>query len=156
MTKVLFVCTGNICRSPMAESVFWEKVRARGLEGRYSVDSAGTGGWHEGEEPDPRTIEKLREKGLDWLTRARQVRCADFDDFDHILALDSSHNDQLRNWINSDPDKVSLLLSWDPESKSKDVPDPYYGGPEGFEHIYVMIDAACQSLLDHLEASSQV
>jgi protein-tyrosine phosphatase len=150
--RVLFVCMGNICRSPMAEAVFLELLRRRGLESRFEVDSAGTGGWHAGERADPRTLATLTRHGIDYSGRARQVRPHDFDHYDYILAMDDQNLIDLRAWQAFAPDQVSLLLSWDPSAPRADVPDPYYGGPDGFEMIYALITSACEAFLDQVLA----
>lgn len=143
---VLFVCTGNICRSPMAESVLRQMVEGMDIH----VDSAGTGGWHVGERADPRTLSVLARYGLPEPSRARQVRSVDFDEFDHIIAMDEGHVRELSRWQNTDPAKVSLMMDWHPTQVGEDVPDPYYGGPDGFEHIYRMITEACEGFVAHL------
>jgi len=155
-TRVLFVCMGNICRSPMAEAVFNQLLADRGLTEHYEVDSAGTGAWHAGELADPRTRATLTQHAIPYNGRARQVRLFDFDHFDHIIAMD---HDIRQNLLRLDPSadsKITLLLDWDPNARTQEVPDPYYGGPDGFKHIYTLITNACTELLNQLEAERDI
>ena len=147
--RVLFVCMGNICRSPAAEAIFRHRAAAAGVA--FEVDSAGTGGWHEGEPPDPRTQRVLRDHGVTPVGTARQVRPSDFDRFDLVIAMDRDNRDGLLA-AGADPAQVRLLLEWHPERRGEDVPDPYHGGAEGFLHMYRLIDAACAALLAELVA----
>ena len=144
--KVLFVCTGNICRSPTAAGVFAHFVREAGLEDSIQVESAGTHDYHAGEAPDKRAQGHARLRGYDLSAlRARQVRKRDFENFDLIIAMDRGHLEILKH--NCPPerqDKIRLLV------KGRDVPDPYYGGPQGFEDVLDMVEAACLALLDEL------
>ncbi|MFI9767656.1 low molecular weight protein-tyrosine-phosphatase [Streptomyces sp. NPDC052415] len=149
--RVCFVCTGNICRSPMAESVFRARVAEAGLDGLIEVDSAGTGGWHEGDPADPRTAAVLEEHGYDSAHTARQFRASWFARLDLVVALDESHLRALRRLAPTERDaaKVRLLRSYDPTAHDDlDVPDPYYGGTEGFEECLAMVEAASAGLLD--------
>jgi protein-tyrosine phosphatase len=156
--RILFVCMGNICRSPTAEGVMRRLVRDAGLEDSIEIDSAGTGGWHAGEPPDERATVAARRRGVRLEGAARQVRPADFDDFDLLIAMDRAN---LRELLVLAPDeeaaeKVRLLREFDPTSAGApdlDVPDPYYGGDRGFETVLDMIEAACRGLLDELRAS---
>jgi len=156
--RLLFVCLGNICRSPTAEGVMRHLVRERGLEDRVEVDSAGTGGWHVGEPPDARATAAARERGIALAGAARRVRASDFDDFDLILAADRENWRALRA-LASDDDaraKVRLLREFDAGAVSAgdlDVPDPYYDG--GFEHVFDVVERACNGLLDHVAATSR-
>lgn len=154
MKRVLFVCTGNICRSPTAEGVFRHMAREAGLDAVIDADSAGTHGYHVGEPPDPRTVEAARRRGFDLSAqRARKVRMDDFEAFDLILAMDRdhlAHLDSLRpNGARAD---VRLFLDYHPEAGHKDVPDPYYGGGAGFEHVLDLVEHASRALLAHLAA----
>ncbi|MFF3642976.1 low molecular weight protein-tyrosine-phosphatase [Streptomyces sp. NPDC002564] len=148
--SVCFVCTGNICRSPMAESVFRAKIDEAGLGGSVRVDSAGTDGWHEGDGADPRTVSVLRTAGYDSDHTARQFAADWFAGRDLVIALDSGHLRALRRQAPTpaDADKVRLLRSYDPEAADPDVPDPYYGDFEGFEECLRMVEAASEGLLD--------
>ncbi|MEU8974716.1 low molecular weight protein-tyrosine-phosphatase [Streptomyces monashensis] len=148
--RVCFVCTGNICRSPMAESVFRARVAEAGLEDRVEVDSAGTGGWHEGDPADPRTVSVLEEHGYAGEHVARQFQPSWFARLDLVIALDSGHLKALRRLAPTEEDalKVCLLRSYDPAAGDDlDVPDPYYGHRDGFEECLDMVEAASTGLL---------
>lgn len=156
--RVCFVCTGNICRSPMAESVFRACVEEAGLDGLVEVDSAGTGGWHEGDGADPRSLDVLEEHGYDSDHTARQFQASWFSRLDLVIALDSGHLKALRRLAPTPEDaaKVRLLRSYDPAADDDlDVPDPYYGGRGGFETVLEMVEAASTGLLtavrEHVE-----
>jgi protein-tyrosine phosphatase len=149
--RICFVCTGNICRSPMAEAVFKNLVRKAGLEGAVAVISAGTGDWHVGERSDERTVTALRARGHDGTGhRARQFDPDWFDNLDLIVVFDRSQERILRAWANNDLDrsKVQLLLSFDSETAggSLDVPDPYYSDAAMFDQVLGAIDKACVAL----------
>ncbi|WP_151477290.1 low molecular weight protein-tyrosine-phosphatase [Streptomyces albicerus] len=148
--RVCFVCTGNICRSPMAESVFRARVTEAGLDGLVEVDSAGTGGWHEGDGADPRTVSVLETHGYESSHAARQFRADWFSRLDLVIALDAGHLKALRRLALTpeDSEKVRLLRSYDPVAgHDLDVPDPYYGGLDGFEECLEMVEAASPGLL---------
>ncbi|MFD8810423.1 low molecular weight protein-tyrosine-phosphatase [Streptomyces sp. NPDC059627] len=148
--RVCFVCTGNICRSPMAESVFRARTAEAGLDDRVEADSAGTGGWHEGDGADPRTVRVLTEHGYDGDHTARQFQASWFARLDLVIALDSGHLKALRRLAPTEEDarKVRLLRSYDPAAGDDlDVPDPYYGGLDGFEECLEMVEAASEGLL---------
>lgn len=152
--RVIFVCTGNICRSPMADVVFRGFADAAGLGSRVASTSAGTGDWHVGERADQRTIEALERAGYDGTRhRARQFTQADFAQSDLVVALDRSHERILRGWARSeaDADKIALLLSFDPSASTLDVPDPYYAGPGMFDEVLGMIESASRALFRQLE-----
>ncbi|NNF04798.1 MAG: low molecular weight phosphotyrosine protein phosphatase [Rhodothermales bacterium] len=151
--RVLFVCLGNICRSPLAEGVFRELLSERGLEDRFDVDSAGTGSWHVGDAPDRRMRRLAVEKGIsiDDL-RARQFNSDDLDAFDHVLAMDKNnlHDILFLDRDESSGHKVRLFREFDPEPGDFQVPDPYYGGEDGFENVYRIVRRTAESLLDRL------
>ncbi|WP_261166748.1 low molecular weight protein-tyrosine-phosphatase [Microbacterium sp. Marseille-Q6965] len=152
--RVVFVCTGNICRSPMAEVVFRHLTTAAGLGDRVAAASAGTGDWHVGERADARTIEALRRRGYDGsLHRARQFTASDFRDNDLVVALDRTHERILASWARTDEDrdKIALLLSFDPEAQGQDVPDPYYDDDAAFDEVLGMIERAGRALFRQLE-----
>ena len=148
MKKVLFVCTGNICRSPTAEGVL--RHLAKDADIALHVESAGTHDYHVGNAPDERAQHHARGRGYDLSAqRARQVRRRDFDEFDLIVAMDRGHLQILRS--NCPPQhqgKLRMLV------QGHDVPDPYYGGPEGFEQVLDMVEAACLGLLSEIKATS--
>ncbi|GGY29453.1 low molecular weight protein-tyrosine-phosphatase [Streptomyces djakartensis] len=148
--RVCFVCTGNICRSPMAEVVFRARVAEAGLEDLIEVDSAGTGGWHEGDGADPRTVAVLEGNGYAVGHTARQFQPSWFSRLDLVVALDAGHLGALRRLAPTEQDarKVRLLRSYDPSAGDDlDVPDPYYGGVDGFEECLEMVEAASAGLL---------
>jgi protein-tyrosine phosphatase len=151
--RVVFVCTGNICRSPMAEVVFRHLATAAGLGDRVVSASAGTGDWHVGERADARTIEALRRRGYDGsLHRARQFAASDFRDNDLVVALDRTHERILTSWARTDEDrdKIALLLSFDPEAEGRDVPDPYYDDDAAFDEVLGMIERSGRALFRQL------
>ena len=137
MLKVLFVCLGNICRSPTAQGVFQAQIDRLGLADQFQVDSAGTAAWHEGKSPDPRTMEHASRRSYDLSAmRGRQVVSTDFQDFDYIVAMDRSNLENLQAQCpNEYRHKLKLLLDFC-DSSETDVPDPYYGGSAGFDHVF--------------------
>ena len=152
--RILFVCMGNICRSPTAEGVMRRLLEDEGLD--IEIDSAGTGGWHAGEPPDERATLAARRRGVTLEGAARQVRSEDFRRFDLLIALDRSN---LRELLARAPDeeaaeKVRLLREFDPAAAGDlDVPDPYYGGDRGFETVLDLVEASCRGLIDELRAA---
>lgn len=151
--RVLFVCSGNICRSPLAEAIFKDQVREAGLADRFSIDSAGTHGLHEGDEADPRTRRVGTKHGLDVDSISRPVKDADFDEFDLIIAMDRGHRRELLARAGaSRRAEVRLMREYDRGSSGPDVPDPYYGGPAGFDEMYEILHPACRGLLEALRS----
>jgi protein-tyrosine phosphatase len=156
--RILFVCMGNICRSPTAEGVMRALLREAGLDARIQVDSAGTGNWHAGDPPDARATAAAGARDIELAGAARQVTAADFEDFDLLLAMDRENEREL---LARAPDeeargKVHLLREFDPAAVATgdlDVPDPYYGGPNGFERVLDLVQAACRGLLDEVRAA---
>jgi protein-tyrosine phosphatase len=164
--RVLFVCLGNICRSPTAEGVMRELVGGEGLEGAIVVESAGTGAWHVGSPPDARAAEAARARGVALAGTARQVRAQDFEDFDYLVAMDGENLRALRSLAQGEQErsKVRLLREFDPANAPPsgaqaggaegagdlDVPDPYYGGADGFDEVFELVRAACAGLLEQL------
>ena len=151
---VLFVCMGNICRSPTAESVFREHARQAGLLEALLIESAGIGDWHVGEPPDKRAIVHARRRGYDLeALRARQVTPDDFARFDYILAMDRRNLRDLDELRPADyGGHLGLFLDFAPHVDLREVPDPYYGGPEGFETVLELVERASEGLLAHIRA----
>ena len=147
--KILMICSGNICRSPLAECVLRHHAAQRGVKDRLHIDSAGIGDWHCGETPDPRARAVARKHGVVMSGSARQVTKHDLAHFDLLICMDETHRAHLRS-MGADESKVRMLLEFDPDARETDVPDPYYGGDEGFETVFRMVDAACQRLLDQV------
>ena len=157
-TGVLFVCLGNICRSPLAKGIFQDLVRERNVADLFDIDSCGTGGWHAGNGADPRTVQIAAFHGLTFEHEARRLDPRrDFDRFDYLLAMDLDNRAGLLH-AGAPTSKVHLMRSFDPALKGEtehrlQVPDPYYGGSEGFEKMYVMLKAACEGFLSHAMAN---
>ncbi len=148
MTKVLMVCLGNICRSPLAEGILKSK-----LSNAFQVDSAGTANYHTGSPPDSRSVAVARKYGLDISKlRGRQFKVSDFDTFDHIYVMDDSNFNNVMALARHDEDKakVKFILNEVYPNQNYDVPDPYYGGDEGFENVYKMLDEACSVIASTL------
>ena len=154
MVRVLFVCTGNICRSPTAEGVFRDLVESRGLGAGITIDSAGTLDYHAGEPPDTRAQEAARERGVEiGRQRARKAVAEDFSRFDYVLAMDRTNRSTLAGLCPpGEEHRLRLFTEFCREAGSGDVPNPYYGGPGGFERVFDMIEEGCQGLLDHIRA----
>ncbi len=161
--RVLFVCLGNICRSPTAEGVMRSLVAREGLSDSIQLESAGTGSWHVGSAPDARATAAALAHGVELEGRARQVRLEDFEDFDLLLAMDGENLRELRRLAPGEEQraKVRLLREFDPASApggtsapgaggDLDVPDPYYGGADGFDRVFELVRAACEGLLERI------
>ncbi len=151
--KILVVCLGNICRSPMAEGLLRDHFENAGLD--IEVDSAGTSNYHIGETPDPRAIENMKQNGHDISNlRGRQFKVEDFDRFDRIYAMDRSnyHNILRLARDGNDENKVELFLNLSAPNSNSEVPDPYYGGDGGFQHVYELLEAATNSLVDEFRS----
>lgn len=153
--SILFICLGNICRSPLAEGVFRGLVREAGLEHAVEIDSAGTSDYHEGDRADPRTIEVARRRGIELTSRSRPVTEADVEQFDYLVVMDASNLRDVRRLAGPiRPDaRIHRLREFDPEAAGDlDVPDPYYGGEDGFVLVQEIVERACAGLLAHLRA----
>jgi protein-tyrosine phosphatase len=152
-TRVLFVCLGNICRSPLAEAVFRHKVRERGVEHLFEIDSAGTSGYHDGAAPDRRSAETALRRGVALTGQSRKLSPGDLRRFDYVLAMDADNLREIRALERAagGTARVHRLREWDPEG-GDDVPDPYYGGARGFEDVHDIVDRSCEALLDHILA----
>jgi protein-tyrosine phosphatase len=156
-TKICFVCLGNIVRSPLAENLFRDLAEKSQVGHKYEVDSAGTSSWHVGEAPDSRMKRVAARHGLKLRGRSRQFRRQDFDRFDLIVAMDQDNRSNLRRWAqtNEAEAKIHLLREFDPEGgEEMSVPDPYYGGAEGFERTYDIVERSCRGLLSALESQT--
>ncbi|KAK9279134.1 hypothetical protein L1049_012811 [Liquidambar formosana] len=162
--SVLFVCLGNICRSPAAEGVFTDLVKKRGLDSKFNIDSAGTIDYHEGNPADPRMRAASKRRGIEITSISRPIRPSDFRDFDLILAMDKQNRDDIMEsfdrWRFREPlpadahKKVKLMCSYCKKHDETEVPDPYYGGPQGFEKVIDLLEDACESLLDSILAEN--
>ena len=152
--KILFVCLGNICRSPAAEAIFKQKIKDRDLENLFIVDSAGTGGWHVGNLADPRMREKALSRGIELTSRSRKIEENDLFEFDYILVMDNDNLYAVKSLISdkSNPvnTKIELILSYSKDYQLEEVPDPYYGGQHGFDKVLDLLDNAIDGLIDHL------
>lgn len=166
MKRICFVCLGNIVRSPLAENMFLHLVAEMGLDSKYTADSAGTASYHTGEHPDSRMRQVARGRGLVYDGRARQFERRDFERFDLVIAMDAENLANLLRLASGEDAqrKLHLLREFDPQNAGKraniesgrtspdwDVPDPYYGGIEGFERVYDIIERSCRALLTALE-----
>lgn len=152
MVNVLFVCLGNICRSPTAEGIFRQMVTSAGLDGRITADSAGTSDWHVGEPPDRRSQAAAKRRGIDLSNlRGRQVQPADFDRFHYVIAMDASNFAKL-SALAPPPrrDRLHMMLDFAPELGVREVPDPYSGGEAGFETVLDLLETASQGLIGHI------
>ena len=147
--KVLFVCMGNICRSPTAHGVFRHLVQEAGLSHLVEIDSAGTHAYHIGEAPDKRSAATAKRRGVDLSDlRARQVDLGDLYQFDYVLSMDRDNHSRLMAMaVPEVKEKIRLFLDFAPSLKTREVPDPYYGGNDGFEHVYDLVQAASEGLL---------
>lgn len=156
VVRVLFVCLGNICRSPLAQGVFEELVRKEGLEGEISADSAGTGSWHLGDPPDERAQQSAKLRGLDISGyRARRISPDDFDSFDYILTMDED-NYRAVSSVGYGGAEVRPFLDYAKDSPETEVPDPYFGGERGFEYVLDLVEEASEGLLEDIKKRGRV
>lgn len=153
--KLLFVCLGNICRSPAAENLMNHLLEAQGLSDRVTCDSAGTSGYHIGEPPDRRMTLAAHQRGIAMRGAARQFQRSDFEHFDLILAMDADNYDDILSLDSQGQyrHKVRLMCDFCTRHSVRAVPDPYYGGPEGFDKVLDLLTDACEGLLTHLQTS---
>lgn len=151
--KIVFVCLGNICRSPTAEGVFQHLVNERGLHPYFYIDSAGTSAWHIGEPANSKSRQMANKHGVKLNSRARKFEPADLEEFDLILAMDRENLQNIRqlDTQNRFSDKIKLMRDYDPQPGDDEVPDPYYGGMDGFQHVFDVVHRSCAALLDELE-----
>lgn len=147
--RVLFVCLGNICRSPLAEAIFNHQVRQKGLENYFTADSCGTSDYHIGQQPDPRTLANARKNNVSINHLGRQLTPEDLTDFDYILAMDSKNLKNIMALPNAGEyaDRISLMREYDPQGKGQDVPDPYFGQEDGFQEVFVMLDRTVDNFI---------
>lgn len=162
-TRVLFVCLGNICRSPLAEGVFRHLVNERGLDEFYQIDSCGTGAWHLGEPPHPDTRRSAKKNGISLEGQyARQFEAADFEQFDYVLAMDRNNFRDIRARYREQPESIKqavhlgMFRDFDPEPDDGEVPDPYFGGRDGFDIVFQIVRRTCEALLLKLESERKV
>tara|TARA_B100000700_G_scaffold244327_1_gene272452 strand:+ start:55 stop:528 length:474 start_codon:yes stop_codon:yes gene_type:complete len=150
--KILFVCLGNICRSPAAEGICKQKVKDRDLDKFFLIDSAGTGGWHIGNLADSRMREAAAARGVNLTSRSRQIAKNDLYEFDHILVMDKDNLQAVRSLITDQSNeiysKIELILSYSKSSELGEVPDPYYGGKKGFEKVLDLLEDAIDGFLE--------
>jgi protein-tyrosine phosphatase len=153
--RVLFVCLGNICRSPTAEGVMRALLAEDGLDGEIEVESAGTGDWHLGDPPDPRSVAAAAKRGIDLEGESRQVGPEDFERFDLLIAMDRSNRDDLLRMAPSEDARAKVhLLRQLGEGVDEDVPDPYYAGEDGFAEVVEIVERNCRALMDRLDSLS--
>ena len=154
--RIIFVCQGNIIRSPLAENIFRHLTRDKGVEEKYQLDSAGTSAYHVGELPDHRMRQVAQEKGFQYTGKARQYKRSEFDQHDLIIVMDRSNLQILSSWASSEEEKkIHMMREFDSQgSANLDVPDPYYGGLDGFAQTFEIVKRSCQGLLEALESET--
>jgi protein-tyrosine phosphatase len=151
-TAVLFVCLGNICRSPLAEGVFRHLVRQRDLEHLFEIDSAGTAGYHAGDPPDARSVATARQRGIVVEGCSRKLLPDDLHRHDYVIVMDSENLRSVHQLAQraGGRARIHLLREWDPDHPGGDVPDPYYGGPRGFDDVHDIVERSCERMLDEI------
>lgn len=152
--RILFVCLGNICRSPLAEGIFLHLVRRAGVEDLFEVDSAGTSGYHDGNPPDARSTATALARGVTLDGQSRRLLAEDLQTFDYVIGMDADNMREIRALADEFGVKarLHLLREWDPQSRGAGVPDPYYGGERGFDEVHDIVERCCENLLEHLMA----
>lgn len=154
--KICFVCLGNICRSPTAEGIFQHLINDRDLADFFEVDSAGTSAYHVGESANSKSQRTAQKHGITLHSKARQFKTSDLDYYDLILAMDNENLQNVRRMANGNhEDKIGRMRDFDPSPGDGEVPDPYYGGPEGFENVFQIVKRSCENLLGELESYVQ-
>lgn len=154
--KICFVCLGNICRSPTAEGIFQHLINKRDLENHFEVDSAGTSAYHIGESANSKSQRTAQKHGITLHSKARQFGASDLDYYDLILSMDNENMKNVRQMAAGNHEhKIGLMRDFDPNPGDGEVPDPYYGGPEGFENVFQIVKRSCENLLDELEKHVQ-
>jgi protein-tyrosine phosphatase len=150
--RILFVCLGNICRSPLAEAVFRTEAERQGVADRFEVDSAGTSGYHRGAAPDRRAATVARSRGITVTGASRQITSGDLERFDYVVCMDTDNLAEVESIRAqaSGSANVARLRDWDPEPEHGDVPDPYFGGDQGFEIVHDIVERACRAMLDDI------
>jgi protein-tyrosine phosphatase len=151
--RICFVCLGNICRSPTAEGIMRSLVEEAGLEECIEIDSAGTSAEHLDEEPDPRTHEAAEENGISLVGTARQFEIEDFAEFEYVIGMDGENRDELSSLAPDETaeEKIFLIRDFEPRARrDQDVPDPYYGGSDGFGEVFEILKNACRGLMEHV------
>lgn len=152
-TKILFVCLGNICRSPLAEAIFKHKIKELGQEDLFEVDSCGTANYHLGQSPDSRTIRNALKNGVQLNHSVRQLCQKDLGYYDYIFAMDRSNYHNILRLPNAEQHvaKIKLMREFDPESTGGEVPDPYYGGESSFQEVFEILERSIDNLLQHMQ-----
>lgn len=156
MKKVLFVCLGNICRSPLAEAIFNEKIKKKGLQSSIMADSAGTANYHVGENPDPRTVEVASNHSIPVDHKGQQFKKKHASEFDYLVAMDRSNHQNMIIEMGNEPDSLFLMRDFDLVGKGKDVPDPWYGGMNGFEDVYEILDRSIDEFIAFIQKRDSI
>lgn len=151
--KIVFVCLGNICRSPTAEGIFQHLVNERGLQSYFYIDSAGTSAYHIGEPANSKSRQTAKERGIELKSRARRFENEDLGEFDMIVAMDHENLENIKALDKSGTfeEKIVMLREYDPSPDDGEVPDPYYGGMDGFQNVFDIVKRSCENLLDELQ-----